>query len=178
MRTTLFEWRYLFKTQPVCLSVRLDRTPVPNRYMCSYHLPAKPLSGVCVYIHSFYVFLACQMWMSAVSGSGAPSSAWTQLAAIDVHAERASPLLETAVPVKAFLLHLLLLPLLPPHHKAARQQWVWVITLMQVNEQDRSVSNFVLRSSKVSGQKRGTWPASRSIITFGTRYATLNSYRE
>lgn len=124
------------------------------------------------------VFLACQMWMSAVSGSGAPSSAWTQLAAIDVHAERASPLLEMAVPVKAFLLHLLLLPLLPPHHRAARQQWVWVITLMQVNDQDRSVSNFVLRSSKVSGQKRGTWPASRSIITFGTRYATLNSYRE
>uniref|UniRef100_A0A3P8RII9 EGF-like domain-containing protein n=1 Tax=Astatotilapia calliptera TaxID=8154 RepID=A0A3P8RII9_ASTCA len=52
VRTTLFEWRYLFKTQPVCLSIRLDGTPVPNRYMCSYHLPAKPLSGVCVYIHS------------------------------------------------------------------------------------------------------------------------------
>lgn len=52
VRTTLFEWRYLFKTQPLCLSIRLDGTPVPNRYMCSYHLPAKPLSGVCVYIHS------------------------------------------------------------------------------------------------------------------------------
>lgn len=77
--------------------------------------------------------------MSAASSNHVPTSVWTQLAAIDVHVETASSLPETVVPVKAFLLLflLLLLPLLPLPPSPARQQWV--VTLMRVNEQRRSM---------------------------------------
>lgn len=75
----------------------------------------------------------CQMWMSVVSSSHVPRSAWTQLAAIDVHAEKASSFSEMAAPVKAFLLHHLHLPLL---HLPLGPQWV--VTRMQVNEQHNS----------------------------------------
>lgn len=100
--------------------------------------------SVCAYSHTHinpFPCLSCQMWTSAASSGRAPRSAWTQLAAIDVRVKTASGSPETAVPVKAFLpLLLLLLPLLPLPPRPAKQQWV--VTLMRVNEQHRSVCSY------------------------------------
>lgn len=99
-----------------------------------------------------------------MGGSRARSSVSTQLEATDVHAETASGSLETVAPVRASpLLLLLLRPPTPRQQRAVTAIWV---------------NPSLLLVCLFPGQRTETWPASRSIITFGTRYATLNSYRE
>lgn len=118
-----------------------------------------------------------QMWTSAVSSSHVPRSVWTHLAAIDVHAGKATGLPEMAVPAKVF--HLLLRPpLLPP---PARQQWV--VTQMRVNEQRSRMSVCNLSRSiksiwrKEPNQLRGPLLLLVRAMPLSTRTVSNNALR-